>query len=97
MFSGLLLEIMAMLRRLLITISQQKYPLVRAPFVLTSRQYSLSANDDSWAQKHKRYFKETFGLEENEKVSLKHVYKAMEKLDKEKTFDPNDVKAIKYR
>ena len=88
---------MALLRRLLITISQQRYPLVRAPFVLTSQQYSLSAAHELWAQKHKRYFKESFGLEENEKVSFKHVYKVMERFDKEKTFDPNDVKAAKYR
>ena len=88
---------MALLRRLLITLCQQRHPLVRAPFVLTSRQYMISADDGSWTQKHKKYFKESFGLDENEKVSLKHVYKAMERLDKEKTFDPNDVKAIKYR
>ena len=70
---------------------------MRSSFVLTSRQYSLSADDGAWAQKHKRYFKDTFGLDENEKVSLKHVYKLMERLDKEKTFDPNDVKAFKFR
>ena len=84
-----------MLRRLLITIPQQRYPLVRAPFVLTSKQYSLYAEDESWAQKHKKYFKESFGLEENEKVSLKHAIKVIERLDKEKTFDPNDVKVAK--
>ena len=42
----LLNEIMAMLRRLHIATFQQRYSLVHGSFVLTSRQYSLSADED---------------------------------------------------
>ena len=37
-------------------ISHACNPLVHAPFVLTSRQYSLLADDGSWAQKQKNIY-----------------------------------------
>ena len=84
-----------MIRRLLLTATQYKYPLLRAPIIITSRKYSLSA-DESWALKHKKFFKETLGVDadKKEKASLKNVYQHIDLFGKEKTFDPKDVEAF---
>ena len=67
---------MAIIRRLLSIDTQYKYPLLRAPIILTSRKYTLSA-DESWAKKHRKFFKDTFGVDanKNEKASLKNAYR----------------------
>ena len=45
-----------MIRRLLLTATQYKYPLLRAPIIITTRQYSLST-DEGLADKHKNISK----------------------------------------
>ena len=84
-----------MIRRLLLTATQYKYPLLHAPIILTTRQYSLSA-DEGLAEKHKKLYKETLGVDvnEKEKTSLKMYMNIL--FVKEKTFDPKDSKA-RYR
>ena len=62
-----------MITRLLLTATQYKYPLLRAPIIIISRQYSLFA-DESFKLKHKIFFKETLGVDVNKKViNKKHV------------------------
>ena len=97
LFSGLLSK-MAMIRRLLLTTTQYKYPLLRAPIIITSRKYS-SSTDESFELKHKKFFKETLGVDvdKKEKASLKNVYDHIELYAKEKTFDPKDVEAFRNR
>ena len=87
-----------MIRRLLLTATQYKYPLLRAPIIITTRQYSLSTSEDL-ADKHKKFFKETLGVDvnEKEKASLKNVHEHVDLFAKEKTFDPKDVKALRDR
>ena len=89
---------MAMIRRLLLTATQYKYPPLRAPIILTSKKYSLSA-DESFKLKHKKVFKESFGVDvdKKEKASLKNVHECMDLFAKEKTFHPKDVKAYRDR
>ena len=89
---------MAMMRRLFLTTTQYKYPLLRAPIIITSRKYSLSA-DKSFELKYKKIFKNTFGVDadKKEKVSLKNVYEHLELFTKEKTFDPKDVEVFRNR
>ena len=87
-----------MIRRLLLTATQYKYPLLCAPIIITTRQYSLSA-DEGLADKHKKFFKESLGVDvnEKEKASLKNIHKFVDLFAKEKTFDPKDVKAFRDR
>ena len=89
---------MAMIKRLLLTATQYKYPLLRAPIIITSRKYSLSA-DESFKLKHKKIFKDALGVDvdKKEKASLKNVYDHIELYAKEKTFDPKDVEAYRNR
>ena len=89
---------MAMIRRLLLTATQYKYPLLRAPIIITSRKYSLSA-DESFELKHKKFFKESLGVDvdKKEKASLKNVYEHINVYAKEKTFDPKDMEAFRNR
>ena len=89
---------MAMIKRLLLTATQYKYPLLRAPIIITSRKYSLSA-DESFKLKHKKFFKDALGVDvdKKEKASLKNVYEHIELYAKEKTFDPKDVEAYRNR
>ena len=87
-----------MIRRLLLTATQYKYPLLPAPIIVTARQYSLSG-DEGLAEKHKKFFEETLGVDVNkkEKASLKNVHEHVDLFAKEKTFDPKDVKALRDR
>ena len=87
-----------MIRRLLLTATQYKYPLLRAPIIITSRKYSLSG-DENWAKKHRKFFEETLGVDttKNEKANLKNAYKYAGLFAKEKTFDPKDVEAFRDR
>ena len=89
---------MAMIRRLLLTATQYKYSLLRTPIIITSRKYSLSA-DESFELKHKKFFKDTLGVDvdKKEKASLKNVYEHINVYAKEKTFDPKDVEAFRNR
>ena len=89
---------MAMIRRLLLTATQYKYPFLPAPIILTARQCSLSA-DKGLVEKHKKIFKESLGVDVNkkEKASLKNIHKFLDLIAKEKTFDPKDVKALRDR
>ena len=89
---------MAMIRRLLLTATQYKYPLLRAPIIITSRKYSLSA-DESFELKHKKFFKESLGVDvdKKEKASLKNVYEHINVYAKEKTFDPKDMEIFRNR
>ena len=89
---------MAMIRRLLLTTTQYKYPLLCAPIIITSRKYSLSA-DKSFELKYKKIFKNTLGVDadKKEKASLKNVHEHIELYTKEKTFDPKDVEAFRNR
>ena len=89
---------MAMIRRLLLTATQYKYPLLRPPIIITSRKYSLSANE-SFELKHKKFFKESLGVDvdKKEKASLKNVYEHIDLYAKEKTFHPKDVEAFRNR
>ena len=57
-----------MIRRLFLTATQYKYPLLCAPIIITSRKYSLST-DESFKLKHKKFFKETLGVDVNKKKS----------------------------
>ena len=63
---------MTMIRRLLLTATQYKYPLLCAPIILTSKKYSLST-DESFKLKHKKFFEETLrvDVDKKEKASLK--------------------------
>ena len=58
----------------------------------------LSA-DKSFELKHKKFFKNTLGVDvdKKEKASLKNVYEHIELYAKEKTFDPKDVEAFRNR
>ena len=87
-----------MLRRLLLTATQYKYPLLRAPIIITSRKYS-SSTDESFELKHKKKFQNTLGVDvdKKEKASLKNVYEHLELYAKEKTFHPEDVEAYRNR
>ena len=87
-----------MIRRLPLTAIQYKYPLIRAPIIITSRKYSLSANE-SFELKHKKFFKEALGVDadKEEKASLKNVHEHINLYAKEKTFDPKDVEAFRNR
>ena len=80
------------------TATQYNYPLLRAPIIITSRKYSLSA-DESFELKHKKFFKDTLGVDVNkkEKASLKNVYEHIDLYAKEKTFHPKDVEAFRNR
>ena len=97
LFSGLLSK-MAMIRRLLLTTTQYKYPLLRAPIIITSRKYS-SSTVESFELKHKKFFQNTFGVDvdKKEKASLKNVYEHADLYAKEKTFHPEDVEAYRNR
>ena len=57
------------------------------------------STDESFALKHKRFFKETLGvdIDKKEKASLKNVYKHADLYAKEKIFDPKDVEAYRNR
>ena len=87
-----------MIRRLLLTATQYNYPLLRAPIIITSRKYSLSA-DESFELKHKKFFKESLGVDvdKKEKASLKNVYEHIDLYAKKKTFHPKDVEAFRNR
>ena len=87
-----------MIRKLLLTATQYKYPFLRAPIIITSRQYSLSA-DESFEWKHKKFFKDTLGVDvdKKEKATLKNVYEHIELYAKENTFHPKDVEAFSNR
>ena len=89
---------MAMIRRLLLTATQYKYSLLRTSIIITSRKYSLSA-DESFELKHKKFFRETLGVDvdKKEKASLKDAHKHVDLLDIKKSFDPKDVKAYRDR
>ena len=87
-----------MIRRLLLTATQYNYPLLSTPIIITSRKYSLSA-DESFELKHKKFFKDTLGVDvdKKEKASLKNVYEHIDLYAKEKTFHPKDVEAFRNR
>ena len=89
---------MAMIRRLLLTATQYKYPLLRAPIIITSRKYSLSA-DKIFELNHKKFFEETLGVDvdKKEKATLKNVYEHIDLYAKKKTFHPKDVEAFRNR
>ena len=80
------------------TATQYKYPLLCTPIIITSRKYSLSA-DESFELKRKKFFRETLGVnaDKKEKASLKNVYEHIDLFGKEKTFDPKDVEAFRDR
>ena len=61
---------MAMIRRLLLTATQYNYPLLCAPIIITSKKHSLSA-DETFGLKHKKFFKETLGIDVDKKLVLK--------------------------
>ena len=68
------------------------------PIIITSRQYSLSA-DESFELKHKKIFKDTLVVDVNkkEKASLKNVHEYIDLYAKEKTFHTEDVEAFRNR
>ena len=80
------------------TATHYKYPLLRTPIIITSRKYSLSA-EESFELKHKKCFKETLAVDvdKKEKASLKDAHKHVDLLDIEKSFDRKDVEAFRNR
>ena len=66
--------------------------------IITSRMSSLSA-DESFELKHKKFFKETLGVDvdKKEKASFKKLHEHIDLYAKEKTFDPKDVKSYRDR